>query len=107
MTARKRYGVRPALLIPVILAALGAGPAACRAAARLRYRSGSSVPIVTVTSSAPGPRAIEARMAQFILALQANDRSTAGRLLSQRMDAAHRRAFLRGEWLTRGSTKDF
>jgi hypothetical protein len=77
------------------------------AGTRFRPREGASTPIVTLAGTAPAARAIEARMARFILSLQANDRIAAARLLSRRVSPGYRRAFRAGKWLTRGSTRDF
>jgi hypothetical protein len=96
--ARLRIAVAAALWLTVA----GAAPAA-----RYRPRPWSSIPILTLTSRAPGARAIETRMARFILALQANNREAASRLLSQRLEPARRRAFLKGTWLRRNSAQDF
>lgn len=92
-------------------AALGVGLTATlpawAAAKRFRPREGASTPIVTLAGTAPAARAIEARMARFILSLQANDRMAAERLLSRQVSPSYRRAFRAGTWLRRDSTRDF
>src|SRR5207302_6003470 len=92
MTLFPKTGARSARLIAAAAIYLAASrgnatasaptPAPHVAARRgsVRPRPGSSVPIITLTSSATIPRALETRMAQFILSLQANDRAAAARL---------------------------
>jgi CubicO group peptidase (beta-lactamase class C family) len=106
MSASPRCGACAALLVGLTAAAFGLAPAR-GAAPRYHPRQGASIPIVTLTSTAPGYRAIESGMARFILLLQANERAAAARLLSRRMDVGHRRAFVQGKWLTRTSAADF
>jgi hypothetical protein len=101
--ARTRY------FLAAVVAAVGFGAVVPgRAAApRPRLREGASTPIVTLTSTTAPSRTIEARMAKFILSLQANDRGAATLLLSRRVNAGYRRAFQDGKWLARQSTQDF
>src|SRR5438874_12558309 len=107
MKIAKGNGTAWARLIMVVAAGIWLTGAGKTQAARYRPRPWSSIPILTLTSRAPGPRAIETRMARFILALQANDRPAAARLLSQRMDRRRRRAVLPGKWLRRNRAQDF
>jgi hypothetical protein len=90
-----------------VIGSLAMGPQLEAGSPRGRAREGASSPIITITSSAVGPRKVETRMAKFILSLQANDRNAGARLLSRRVSADRRRAFLKGTWLTRDSTIDF
>jgi hypothetical protein len=107
MRTQTRWGWSGRLGAAVVGVGLMAALPGFTAGRRFRPREGSSTPIVTLAGTAPAARAIEARMARFILSLQANDRGAAERLLSRRVSPGYRRAFRAGTWLKRGSTKDF